>query len=68
MDIYIKPSSQEVFTMKVELTETIKQIKEKLAIQTENPVAQQKLISNGRLLEDEKTLQDYNIKSKQTLY
>ena len=64
MDIYIKPSSQEVFIMKVELTETIKQIKEKLATQTENPAVQQKLISNGRLLQDEKTLQDYNIKSK----
>ena len=49
-------------------SETIKEIKELIEGSEGIPPCEQKLMFAGRFLEDERTLQDYNIKTQSTLY
>ena len=56
MEIYIKPSTKELFALTVEASDSIETIKAKIETKEKLAAGEQKLISTGRLLEDGKTL------------
>ena len=55
-------------SFEVEMSETIRDLKERLYAATTIPVDYQALIHNCRRLKDEKTLFDYNIKGEDTIH
>lgn len=60
MQIYVAIKGAKT-ALEVEETDTIKGVKEKIAEQTGIPADKQTLAYNKEVIEDEKTLQDYNI-------
>jgi len=64
MQLTIKTLQQHIFQIEVEASETVKSLKEKIAAEKgadSFPVNGQKLIYAGKILEDDKTIEQYNI-------
>lgn len=68
MELYVKLYSGEILVLYLLPTDTIDHIKSEIYKQTNIRKDSQRIIITGQQLNDEKTIHDYNIQSKSTLY
>ncbi|MCO5595568.1 hypothetical protein L7F22_049613 [Adiantum nelumboides] len=68
MQIFVKALSSKTTTLEVESETSIEIIKRKLEDVHSIPVDSQRLIFGGKLLEDGRTLADYNIQKEYTIH
>ncbi|KAL6712821.1 UV excision repair protein rad23, partial [Lecanora helva] len=64
MKLTFKDLKQQKFIIDAEPSETIGQVKEKISQEKGWEAGQQKLIYSGKILQDEKTVESYNIEEK----
>ncbi|RCH92052.1 hypothetical protein CU097_011021 [Rhizopus azygosporus] len=67
LKITVKTLQQKQFKLEVDSTDSILSVKEKIEQSQGHPVAQQKLIFSGKILSDDKTVEEYNITEKDFL-
>ena len=67
IQIHVKTLTGKCITLRVQESETISYIKEKIKNMTKIFISEQSLIYNGKHLEDNKTLCDYNIQENHSL-
>ena len=66
--IYIKMLTGETFTVEVETSDPIEEVKKKIQNRTGLPPEQQRLLHAGTLVEDDRALSDYSIQKEATIY
>ncbi|XP_011155020.1 UV excision repair protein RAD23 homolog B isoform X2 [Harpegnathos saltator] len=64
MIITLKNLQQQTFTIEIDSSQTVKDLKQKIETQKGLPAEQQKLIYAGKILADEQPLTEYNIDEK----
>ncbi|KAG9007068.1 hypothetical protein FRB90_009573 [Tulasnella sp. 427] len=67
ISITVKTLQQKQFKVDAELSDTVGQLKAKIENANGAPVANQKLVYSGKILSDEKTVEECNIKEKDFL-
>ena len=63
MKLHIRSLTGKTITIEVDATDTIECVKEKIHSTEGIPIDQQRLTFAGKLLENERTVQDYNIQA-----
>ena len=68
IQIFVRTLSGKTISLDLESNDTVRSVKYKLHVKERLPVYRQRLVYEGRELEDEKQLQDYHIVPGSTLY
>lgn len=66
MQIYVDVKEEKI-TLEVEDTDIVESVKEKIANETGIPADKQTLMYNGETMQDEESLQDYNVQEETTI-
>jgi len=68
LQLYVKTLTGKTFTLDVESHFTIGKVKNIIQEQEGIPVDEQRLVFSGKVLEDERTLDEFNITKENALY